>query len=337
MTELAHYTEAQYKINGNQGVIIGKSAPMLRLFQYINCISRYSTTALIRGETGTGKELVAKALHYNSEDRKGFFVPVNCAGIPETLLESELFGYAKGAFTGATQDRIGKFQYANEGTLFLDEIGDMSKYLQAKILRVLQDKEITPVGSNETKKVNVRVVAATNKPLEEQVEMGTFREDLYYRLNRAILVVPPLKDRKEDIPLIADNLIDKLNAEHNRNFRYLSSEEKARLLNYNWPGNVRELEAVIERVMMGLPTDSGSEAIEDVIPANTNGLVSILRSNGYLPGIEEMNRALIEEALHITKGNQIKAAGLLKVTWRQFDNRVRRYGLRHLTRANPLK
>lgn len=337
--EIPHYSERKYEINGNKGIIIGKSQPMRRLFAQIDCLSQYSTTVLIRGETGTGKELVAKALHYNGNGvRKGLFVPINCAGIPETLLESELFGYVKGAFTGAMRDRIGKFQYADGGTLFLDEIADMNKYLQAKILRVLQDKEITPVGSNESRKVNVRVVAATNKPLEEQVEMGNFREDLYYRLNRAILIVPPLRERKDDIHLMVDHFIDKLNAEHNRKMGYLSEDEKIKLLNYNWPGNVRELEAVIERIVMGIPADSDSpESIKDVLPTNTNALVNILRSNGYLPGIEEMNKALIEEALRVTNGNQAKAARLLKVTWRQFDNRVRRYDLRRLIRSGDSK
>lgn len=252
MVEFENYSEPRYTINGNAGFIIGRSEVMIRLFHYLNQLANLPTTVLLRGETGTGKELFAKALHYNRNGggRNKPFVTVNCAGIPESLLESELFGYDRGVFTGAYKSTQGKFEYANGGTIFLDEIGDMSTHLQAKILRVLQEREITPIGSNTSKKVDVRIVTATNRNLEEALKRGNFREDLHYRLNVFPIVIPPLRERREDIPLIAEYLVEKYSGIYRVNVHGLSAGAIERLIQYSWRGNVRELENIVERIFV---------------------------------------------------------------------------------------
>jgi transcriptional regulator with AAA-type ATPase domain len=252
MIEFENYSEPKYDINPGKGVIIGRTEIMLDLFRYINHLANLPTTVLLRGETGTGKELCAKALHYNGgSQRKGnHFVAVNCAGIPSELLESELFGYVKGSFTGAYKDTQGKFQHAHCGTILLDEIGDMSPKLQTKVLRVLQERQVTRVGSNIPEEVNVRVVAATNKNLEEEVNKGNFREDLYYRLNVVPVRVPALSERKDDIPLIAEYFIKKYNGLYGVKIDGLSGSAKEKLKWAEWKGNVRELENVVERVFV---------------------------------------------------------------------------------------
>jgi len=252
MIEFENYSEPEYRINTGKGVIIGRTEIMLDLFHYLNHLANLPTTVLLRGETGTGKELCAKSLHYNGNgQRKGnHFVAVNCAGIPSELLESELFGYAKGAFTGAYKDTQGKFQHAHGGTILLDEIGDMSPKLQAKVLRVLQERQVTRVGSNTPEEVDVRVVAATNRNLEEEVKKGNFREDLYYRLNVVPVRVPALSERKEDIPQIAEYFIQKYNELYGVQIDGLSGSAKEKLKWAEWKGNVRELENVVERVFV---------------------------------------------------------------------------------------
>jgi len=271
MIEFDNYSEPRYTINGNNGFIIGRSKVMIELFNYLNQLANLPTTVLLRGETGTGKELFAKSLHYNrnGSGRDRPFVTINCAGIPENLLESELFGYDRGAFTGAYKTTQGKFEYANGGTIFLDEIRDMSPYLQAKILRVLQEREITPIGSNTSRKVDVRVVTATNGNLEEALKGGSFREDLHYRLNVFPIVIPPLRERREDIPLIAEYLVEKHNKIYRASVRGLSGGATERLTQHSWRGNVRELENVIERVFVR--KSSGTIQPEDIYFDEDNG------------------------------------------------------------------
>lgn len=225
---------------------IGQSSEMKRVFSVIDKLSRVDTAVLIRGESGTGKELVAQALHYNSPRKDNRFVTINCSAIPENLIESEFFGHEKGAFTGADSRKIGKFQYADGGTLFLDEIGDISSGMQVKLLRALQEKKFTPVGSNREVEVNVRIVAATNRNFEEMIKRGEFREDLFYRLNVLPIHLPPLRERKNDIAALASYFIDKFNQQHHKKITGLAPETMELLKTHSWPGNIRELENVIE-------------------------------------------------------------------------------------------
>ena len=242
---------------------IGQSSEMKRIFSVIDKLSRVETAVLIRGESGTGKELVAQALHYNSPRKDNRFVTVNCSAIPENLIESEFFGHEKGAFTGADSRKIGKFQYADGGTLFLDEIGDVSAAMQVKLLRVLQEKKFTPVGSNREVEVNVRIVAATNRNLEEMIKKGEFREDLFYRLNVLPIMLPPLRERKNDIEILARYFIDKFNDQHRKNITQVSASAMELLKAHSWPGNIRELENVIEHAFV---IESGNELTPDSLP-----------------------------------------------------------------------
>jgi two-component system response regulator HydG len=229
---------------------IGQSNEMKRIFSVIDKLSRVETAVLIRGESGTGKELVAQALHHNSPRKDNRFVTINCSAIPETLIESEFFGHEKGAFTGADSRKIGKFQYADGGTLFLDEIGDVSAAMQVKLLRALQEKKFTPVGSNREVEVNVRIVAATNRNLEDMIKKNEFREDLFYRLNVLPIQLPPLRERKNDIEILATYFIDKFNQQHQKKITGVSKETMELLKAHSWPGNIRELENVIEHAFV---------------------------------------------------------------------------------------
>jgi two-component system response regulator HydG len=249
MVELASFSAP--RLNFDEGrSIIGGSSPMAKIFDLIYKLSKVETSVLIRGESGTGKELVARALHFNSHRKKGPFVAVNCAAIPENLIESELFGHEKGSFTGADKKKIGKFQYANGGTIFLDEIGDISQQMQVKLLRVLQEKRFTPVGANQEVTAEVRIIAATNRPLEKMIESGTFRPDLFYRLNVLPIHLPPLRERREDIPQLVQYLLRKFNEIHSRKIGGLSKDAMTALRVYSWPGNIRELENVIEHAFI---------------------------------------------------------------------------------------
>jgi len=230
--------------------IITNNRKMMELLELVATIARTDATVLVRGETGTGKELLAKALHYASPRAARPLVTVNCTALSEGLLESELFGHVKGAFTGATRDHKGRFEAADGGSLFLDEIGDISPSMQAKLLRVLQEMEFERVGSNETIKVDVRIIASTNRPLEEAIKMGRFREDLFYRLNVIPVYVPPLRERKDDIVLLAQHFLEKFRQKHKKTGRIISSALMTGLLGYDWPGNVRELEHSIERAII---------------------------------------------------------------------------------------
>ncbi|MEK6774393.1 MAG: sigma-54 dependent transcriptional regulator [Bdellovibrionota bacterium] len=230
--------------------IIGNTSQMQKVFNIIHRLAKVETPVLIRGASGTGKELVAKAIHFNSSRKDGKFVAINCSAIPENLFESELFGHEKGSFTGADQRKIGKFQYAEGGTLFLDEIGDMPSLMQVKILRVLQEKLFTPVGSNREIQSNVRIIAATNRPLEEMIKVGTFREDLFYRLNVVPILLPALDDRKDDIERLVNIFVKKFNESHKKRITGVSADALNVLKKYKWPGNIRELENVIEHAFV---------------------------------------------------------------------------------------
>ena len=233
----------------NFGNIIGKSKTMENIFKVVRQIADSKSTVLIMGESGTGKELVSRAVHYNSNRKNYPFVTINCAAIPETLIESELFGHERGAFTNAIEKKLGRFEIAHHGTLFLDEIGELSLNTQAKILRFLEEKEFNRVGGSKTMKVDVRLITATNRDLNQLLKKGEFREDLYYRINVVPIVIPPLRERKEDIPMLLDHFIKKFNDENNKKVKGVSKEALVLMMNYDWPGNVRELENLIERVI----------------------------------------------------------------------------------------
>jgi transcriptional regulator with PAS, ATPase and Fis domain len=250
--KLGQVTTSKYTFDD----ILGNSDELKRCMNLAEKSARSNTTVLLLGESGTGKELFAHAIHSSSMRRENPFIKVNCAAIPETLLESEFFGYAKGAFTGAVKSKIGKFELAHSGTIFLDEIGDMNLILQGKLLRVLQEMEFERVGGNQTIKVDVRVIAATNRNLRELIRLGKFREDLFYRLNVVEITIPPLRVRKEDLPVLLDNLIVKLNRKLGKKVRGVSKEAVELLYNFDWPGNVRELENVIERVMVTMDEET---------------------------------------------------------------------------------
>ena len=235
---------------GNDDKFVGESDEMVKVFNVISKLAQVNTPVLIRGESGTGKELVAKAIHYNGPRKDDRFVTINLAAIPDNLIESELFGHEKGAFTGATERKIGKFQYADGGTIFLDEIGDISATMQVKLLRVLQEKAFTPVGSNRDIKVDVRVIAASHKPFEEMIKEGTFREDLFYRLNVLPVYLPPLRERTSDIPYLIDYYVSYFNSLHNLEIKGANEEALKLLLGYAWPGNIRELRNVIEHAFI---------------------------------------------------------------------------------------
>ncbi len=299
---------------------VGDSRPIQKVFELIEKVADTDSTVLITGESGTGKELIAKAIHYNSYRRDNPMVVINCGAIPEELLESELFGHEKGAFTGAHKSRIGRFELANEGTIFLDEIGDMSPNLQVKLLRVLQEQKFERVGSTRTIKVDIRIIAATNKNLISSVNKGTFREDLYYRLNVIPIKVPPLRHRKSDIPLLVDFFLKKFNEEKREPIKEFRPEAIDALLQYDWRGNVRELENLVERVI--ILADGDEIELED-IPEFIKGRARTIESfeatippNGGIlfdHAVEEYEKKLILQALSETNWVTTKAAKLLNI------------------------
>ncbi|MDY7019421.1 MAG: sigma-54 dependent transcriptional regulator [Chloroflexota bacterium] len=301
--------------------IIAKSSKMQRIIEIIKTIAKSNATVLITGESGTGKELVARAIHSQSHRRSKSFVAVSCAALPESLLESELFGHEKGSFTGAYSQKKGKFEFANGGTLFLDEIGEMSTNIQVHLLRVLEEKEFTRVGGNELIKVDVRVVSATNKDLKIAIEEGRFREDLYYRLNVVAIELPPLRERKEDIPLFAEHFLHKFAQENQKEVTDFSPEAMEFLLNYDWPGNVRELENVIERAVI-LAKDS-LITIHDLPHEN----MSPTRLAVAGKELREVEKNHILNVLSQTGGNYSEAARILGITRMTLYNRARDYGL----------
>ena len=274
--------------------IIGTSGAMMDVFATIGQVAASRATCLLLGETGTGKELIAKAIHYNSPRRDRAFVRVNCGALSETLLESELFGHVKGSFTGAVRDKQGRFEAADGGTIFLDEIGTIDTQLQVKLLRVLQEREFERVGDHRSVRVDVRVIAATNLDLQEEVRKGTFREDLYYRLNVVTVYLPPLRNRREDIPQLIDHFLDKYNRENDRNLHKISRELMNTLLRYPWPGNVRELENAIERAVVLSTSD---EFTEDLLPIQIRMFAQQGRDKGMAETIESLARKLSEQAI----------------------------------------
>ena len=301
--------------------IITKSSKMQRVIELIKIVAKSNATVLITGESGTGKELVARAIHSQSHRQSKPFVAVSCAALPESLLESELFGHEKGSFTGAYAQKKGKFEFANGGTLFLDEIGEMSANVQVHLLRVLEEKEFTRVGGNEPIKVDVRVISATNKDLKRAIASGQFREDLYYRLNVVTIELPLLRERKEDIPLLAQYFLNKFALENQKEVAGFSPEATEFLLGYDWPGNVRELENAIERAVI-LAKDS-LITIADLPQENT----SLARSALTGKNLKEMEKNHILNVLCETDGNYSEAARILGITRMTLYNKVRQYGL----------
>jgi len=306
--------------------IIGNSNKMREVFQMISQVCRSNATVLIRGESGTGKELVANAIHYNSPRAKHTFIKVNCAALPATLIESELFGHEKGAFTGAIKQKRGKFELANKGTIFLDEIGSIGLDVQANLLRVLQEKEFERVGGTQTIKVDVRIIAATSKNLEQAVEDETFRGDLYYRLNVFPIYLPPLRERKTDVLLLADHFLELYARENSKDIRRLSTPAIDMLMQYHWPGNVRELENSIERAVLlceggvirsyHLPPTLQTGEQSDTVPARS-----------LEEAVAGLEREMIIDALKNTRGNMAMAAELLQTTVRKFTYKAKKYGV----------
>jgi Nif-specific regulatory protein len=306
--------------------IIGNSAGIQQVYEQVAQVARTNTTVLIRGESGTGKEMIAHAIHYNSPRAKKPFVKVSCAALPETLIESELFGFERGAFTGAQGTKKGRFELAEGGTLFLDEIGDVSPATQVKLLRVLQEREVERLGGTAPIRVNVRLIAATHRPLEERMEGGRFRADLFYRLAVFTIFAPPLRERKPDIMLLADHFLEKYSREHGKRIRRISTPAIDMLTSYHWPGNVRELENTIERAVLvceggvvhgyHLPPTLQTAEASDTVPR-----ISLTES------VEALERDLLQDALKTTRGNAARAARLLDTTERIFNYKARRYGI----------
>src|SRR3989454_1785032 len=321
--------EERYRFEG----VVGKSRAMEQVFQLLETVSATNSTILISGETGTGKEVVARAIHHNSPRRVHRFVALNCSAIPETLLEAELFGHVRGAFTGAVGNRQGRLEQANKGTLFLDEVGTMSQALQMKLLRVLQEREFERVGDSHTIKVDVRVIAATNSDLARLVAEGQFREDLFYRLNVIPVQLPPLRDRKEDIPLLVRHFLDKFrgDAPPARPPMTVSQEAMRQLMSYQWPGNVRQLENAIERATAFTAGRSQIDAA-DLPPEIQNAQEPALSSSVSLPEdgldlerfIASLERDLIQRSLDRTGGNKGKAAKLLNLKRTTLVEKIKR-------------
>jgi two-component system response regulator AtoC len=323
--ELRSELSARYRFSN----IIGTSAKMNSIFQMMEKIARVDGTVLITGESGTGKELIARAVHFKSPRKNGPFVVVNCGAIPKDLIESEFFGHAKGAFTDAKSEKTGKFELAAKGTIFLDEVGELSQDAQVKLLRALGEREIVKVGGTETIPINVRVIAATNKNLEEDVRTGTFREDLYWRLAVLSIHLPPLKDRKEDIPLLTEHFIGKYNRELSKNIKGVTRKTLNLMQSYTWPGNIREMESVIYEAMV---LSESSRIDENNLPLRIRGKASAkddLKMVEERPmteviqnKTEQMEKIIIEKALEASGGNRTKAAEKLGISRKTLFNKM---------------
>ena len=328
------YLRRQLKEKYAFGNIIGSGRAMNKIFELIETVGSLTSTILIQGETGTGKELIAKAVHFNSPRKEQKMVSINCGAIPENLLESELFGHVKGAFTGAVTTRIGRFEQANGGTLFLDEIGNMPPSLQVKLLRVLQEREFERVGGNTTIKVDVRIIAANSSNLEQMVKDGTFREDLYYRLNVIPINLPPLRERREDIPLLVQRFVSHFCEAHKLEEKSMSPQVLKALMAYEWPGNVRQLENISERMvaLTGhrtaiMPSDLPLE-IENKDAFNYVPLIEIPEEGiNFQNVVTDMERELILQSLRRTNGNKKLAAKLLNLKRTTLIEKIKRIGL----------
>jgi len=315
--------------------IIGQSKEMKDVFAKIQRAAPVDSTVLILGESGTGKELVAQALHHNSTRKKGQFVAVNIAAVPPTLVESELFGHVRGAFTGATDKRMGRFEQADGGTLFIDEVGDFELPLQAKLLRVLETLTVTPVGGHEDRKVNVRVLAATSRDIRKMVEQGTFREDLYYRLNVVTITLPPLRDRPDDIPILVDHFLRDITASKHTSPKRVSPEVMRRFLQYRWPGNVRELRNKLESMMV---LADGEMLTERDLPeqiAQGSDQAAAPREIPTNLTMEELEKLAITKALDQCAGNRTHAANRLGISVRTLQRKLRQYELERRVKPFP--
>tara|TARA_Y100001954_G_C15803679_1_gene601529 strand:+ start:1406 stop:2776 length:1371 start_codon:yes stop_codon:yes gene_type:complete len=330
MTLIKENESLKERISENSSLtnIIGNSKPMKELVGMVKTVASTEATILISGESGTGKELFAKAIHANSNRKKAPLVTVNCAALTDTLLESELFGHEKGAFTGADKKRDGRFMQANGGSIFLDEVGEIPMPMQAKLLRAIQEREIQRVGSDKVFNVDVRIIAATNRDLKDEVEKGNFREDLYYRLNVVNLWIPSLRDRGDDVPLLAAFFIKRFSEFNRKQLKGFTPMAMDVLVKYDWPGNVRELENAVERAVILTPGEYVSE--KDLPPALTQHFESVCGASDSpqsLGGksLQEIEKVAIEENLAQTGGNKSEAAKLLGVTRTTLDNKIKKY------------
>lgn len=301
--------------------IIGRSPQMREVFKLIGSVATTRTNVLIQGESGTGKELVAKAIHYNSPFSHEPFIVINCSAISDTLLESELFGHVKGAFTDAVTETKGKFEIAGKGTLFLDEIGDISPNLQSKLLRVIETRDFMKVGGEKVLKTEARIIAATNKNLEKLVKEGKFREDLYYRLKVVEIKLPPLRERREDIPDLVAYLLEKINRELKKNVKKVPPHVMKKIMDFPWKGNVRELENALTRAVI---LAKGDVILEENLPLERREPVPL--TTELLP-LEEVEKRYIKYVLEKTKGNKLKASQILRISRPTLDNKIKKYGL----------
>jgi len=313
--------------------IIGNSHEMREVYEKVIQVARANTTVLIRGDSGTGKELIAQAIHYNSMLSEGPFIRVNCAAVPETLIESEFFGHEKGSFTGAVARKKGKFELADGGTIFLDEIGELSPMTQVKLLRVLQEQEFERVGGTETVKVEVRVIAATNSDLEKAIEKGLFRDDLYYRLNVFSIYLPPLRERRTDILLLADHFMLKYGRKHGKAIKRMSTPAIDMLMRYHWPGNVRELENCIERAVL-VCEDQVIHSYHLPPTLQTAESSDTVSNLSLTEAVASYEKELIQDALKSTRGNRAKAARLLDITERIIGYKIVKYDV-EVSRFKP--
>jgi Nif-specific regulatory protein len=306
--------------------IVGSSGKMQSVYELIEMVAPTNASVLIRGESGVGKELIADAIHYGSLRKKKPFIKVNCAALPDSLIESELFGHERGAFTGANIMRKGRFEVAEGGTIFLDEIGDLPSSTQVKLLRILQEREFERLGSTKPIKVDVRIVCATNRNLEEAIVENKFREDLYYRINVFPLFIPPLRERLNDIPGLVDHFIAKFNKTHNKTIKRISASAIDMLMVYHWPGNIRELENCIERACI-LSSDNVIRS-NNLPPTLQTAVSSRTKSNGTLEAvIDKVEKQMLLDTLISTKGNMVKASEILGITERMMGIRIKKYDI----------
>ena len=319
--------QARFNLQG----VVGSSPAMCRVFALVDKVTDTTTSVLIQGETGTGKELIARVIHYNGPLKEKPFVSENCGALSENLLESELFGHVKGAFTGAIADKKGLFEQANGGTIFLDEIGEMSPVMQVKLLRVLQERQVRPVGGSRTVNVDVRLIASTNRNLEEEVRNGSFREDLFYRINVFPITLPPLRERREDIPLLAAHFLKKFAKKLKRRAVRLTPQAMDLFSRFNWPGNIRELQNEIERALTlaGTRGEIRVEHLSERIHVSSETRISIPETECTLQEITgQIEREMVFKALQKTGGNRSRAARMLGLTRQGLLNKIARYQIK---------